>query len=131
VRPELARAHLLYGEWLRRERRRVDARAQLRLAHELFAGMGAEAFAGRAARELQATGATARRRVDEPDVQLTAQESQVARLACDGLTNPEIGARLFISSRTVEHHLRNVYSKLDINSRTKLAGVLALSGERS
>jgi DNA-binding CsgD family transcriptional regulator len=131
VRPELARAHLLYGEWLRRERRRVDARGQLRLAHELFAGMGAKAFAGRAARELQATGETARRRADEPVAQLTAQESQVARLASDGLTNPEIGARLFISARTVEHHLRNVYAKLDINSRTKLASALVLSAERS
>jgi DNA-binding CsgD family transcriptional regulator len=131
VRSELARAHLLYGEWLRRERRRVDARAQLRLAHELFVAMGAEAFAGRAARELHATGATARRRTDEPAAQLTAQESQVARLARDGLTNPEIGARLFISSRTVEHHLRNVYAKLDINSRTKLADALVTSGERS
>ncbi len=131
VRSELARAHLLYGEWLRRERRRIDGRAQLRLAHEQFLVMGAEAFAGRAARELQATGGTARRRADEPGAQLTAQESQVARLARDGLTNPEIAARLFISSRTVEHHLRNVYAKLDINSRAKLAGALAVSGERS
>jgi DNA-binding CsgD family transcriptional regulator len=131
VAAELARAHLLYGEWLRRERRRVDARAELRLAHVRFAEMGAEAFAGRAARELRATGETARRRAGEPSAELTAQESQVARLARDGLTNPEIGARLFISSRTVEHHLRNVYAKLDINSRTKLAGALALSGERS
>jgi DNA-binding NarL/FixJ family response regulator len=93
--------------------------------------MGADAFAGRAARELQATGATARRRADEPAAQLTAQESQVARLARDGLTNPEIGARLFISSRTVEHHLRNVYAKLDIKSRTKLADALVVSVERS
>src|SRR5262249_57112567 len=104
---------------------------RLRLAHELFAEMGAEAFASRAARELKATGETARRRAGEPTAELTAQKSQVARLARDELTNPEIAARLFISSRTVEHHLRNVYVKLDINSRTKLADALVLSGERS
>jgi DNA-binding CsgD family transcriptional regulator len=131
VRPELARAHLLYGEWLRRERRRVDARRELRTAHELFCAVGADAFADRAARELQATGETARRRTGEPRRELTAQESQVARLARDGLTNTEIGARLFISARTVEYHMHNVLAKLEINSRTKLAGALAVSGERS
>ncbi len=124
VRVELARAHLLYGEWLRRERRRLDARAQLRTAHELFATMGAEAFAARAARELGATGETARKRSRETDAQLTAQEAQIAQLARDGLSNPEIGARLFISARTVEYHLHKVFTKLDISSRGQLERVL-------
>jgi DNA-binding CsgD family transcriptional regulator len=124
VRVELARAHLLYGEWLRRERRRLDAREQLRTAHEMLAAMGAAGFAQRAARELGATGETARRRTVETRGQLTAQEAQIARLARDGLSNPEIGARLFISPRTVEYHLHKVFTKLDIGSRSQLDGAL-------
>jgi DNA-binding CsgD family transcriptional regulator len=120
VRVELGRAHLVYGEWLRRERRRVDARQQLRTAHEMFTAMGLEAFAGRAARELLATGERARKRSVETREDLTAQEAQVARLARDGLSNSEIGARLFISARTVEYHLHKVFSKLDIRSRIQL-----------
>jgi DNA-binding CsgD family transcriptional regulator/tetratricopeptide (TPR) repeat protein len=116
----LARAHLLFGEWLRRERRRTDAREQLRTAHEMFITMGVEAFAERTRRELLATGETARKRVVETSDQLTPQETQVARLARDGLTNPEIGARMFISPSTVQYHLRKVFMKLDINSRTQL-----------
>jgi DNA-binding CsgD family transcriptional regulator/tetratricopeptide (TPR) repeat protein len=127
IRVDLARAHLLYGEWLRREKRRLDAREQLRIAHEMFTAMGLEAFAQRAARELDATGATARKRTVESTDQLTAREAQIARLAGDGLSNPEIGARLFISPRTVEYHLHKVYGKLDITSRNELAG--ALGGE--
>jgi DNA-binding CsgD family transcriptional regulator len=124
VRVELARAHLLYGEWLRRERRRVDAREQLRTAHEMFASMGAEAFADRASRELLATGETVRKRTVETSEELTAQEAQIARLARDGLSNPEIGTRLFISPRTVKYHLRKVFIKLGINSRNHLDRVL-------
>jgi len=124
VRVELARAHLLYGEWLRRERRRVDARGQLRTAHEMLATMGIEAFADRARRELLATGETARKRTVEIHGELTAQEAQVARLARDGLSNPEIGTRLFISPRTVKYHLRKVFTKLDITSRIELDRVL-------
>jgi DNA-binding CsgD family transcriptional regulator len=120
VRAELARGHLLYGEWLRRERRRGEAREQLRTAHEMLDAMGIEAFAERARRELQATGETARRRTTETSEALTAQEAQVARLARDGLSNPEIGARLFISSRTVQYHLGKVFTKLDITSRGQL-----------
>jgi DNA-binding CsgD family transcriptional regulator len=125
IRTELARAHLLYGEWLRREKRRLDAREQLRTAHELLTAMGVEAFAQRAADELEATGETTRKRSVESSDQLTAREAQIARLARDGLSNPEIGARLFISSRTVEYHLHKVYAKLDISSRNELAGALA------
>jgi DNA-binding CsgD family transcriptional regulator len=121
---ELARAHLLYGEWLRRERRRTDAREQLRTAHEMFASMGAEAFEDRARRELLATGETVRARTPDTRDQLTAQEAQVAQLAHDGLTNPEIGARLFISPRTVQYHLRKVFAKLDISSRGELHSAL-------
>jgi DNA-binding CsgD family transcriptional regulator len=120
----LARARLLYGEWLRREHRRVDAREQLRAAHEMFAAMGAEAFAERARGELLATGETVRKRTIETRDDLTAQEVQVARLARDGHTNPEIGAQLFISPRTVEWHLRNVFTKLGIRSRRELHDAL-------
>jgi DNA-binding CsgD family transcriptional regulator len=121
----LARARLLYGEWLRRENRRGDAREQLRAAHETFSGIGAHGFAERAGRELQATGETARKRTQDTRDDLTPQEAQIARLARDGLSNPEIGAQLFISPRTVQYHLRKVFLKLDINSRNQLAGVPA------
>ena len=121
---ELARSRLLYGEWLRRAGRRVDARGQLRTAHEMFTRMGAAAFAERARRELSATGETARRRTDDTLDQLTTQESQVARLAAQGHTNPEIGALLFISPRTVEYHLHKVYPKLGISSRRELRRAL-------
>ena len=124
ARVELARAHLLYGEWLRRERRRVAAREQLRTAHDMLATMGIEAFAERAARELRATGETVRKRTVEASDELTAQEALIARLARDGLSNPEIGTRLFISPRTVKYHLRKVFAKLDITSRNELDGVL-------
>ena len=125
LRPELARAHLLYGEWLRREGRRVAARTQLRAALEQFVVIGMDAFAERARRELVASGETARKRTDETRDDLTPQERQIAQLAADGLSNPEIGARMFLSPRTVEWHLRKVYAKLDIRSRVKLAGALA------
>jgi DNA-binding CsgD family transcriptional regulator len=127
LRPELARAHLLYGEWLRRENRRVDARAQLRAAHELFVAIGMEAFAERARGELLATGEKARKRTVETRDELTPQERQIAGFARDGLSNPEIGARLFLSPRTVEWHLRKVYSKLGIRSRRELADALPSS----
>jgi DNA-binding CsgD family transcriptional regulator len=127
LRPELARAHLLYGEWLRRENRRVDARAQLRAAHEQFTSIGMEAFAERARGELLATGEKVRKRTVETRDDLTAQEQQIARLAREGLSNPEIGARLFLSPRTVEWHLRKVFSKLGIRSRRELAKVLPSS----
>ena len=126
VRAELARAHLLYGEWLRRQRRRTDAREQLRTAHGMLEAMGMEAFAERARRELQATGETARKRtaVTGRDEELTAQEAQIARLARDGLSNPEIGARLFLSPRTVQYHLGSVFTKLGITSRSHLSHAL-------
>ncbi|HZA12690.1 helix-turn-helix transcriptional regulator [Mycobacterium sp.] len=125
IRVDLARAHLLYGEWLRRKRRRIDARAQLRIAHEMLDAMGMEAFAERARRELKATGETARKRSSTTGSQeLTAQEAQIARMARDGLSNPEIGARLFISVRTVQYHLNKVFTKLGIASRTQLDRVL-------
>jgi DNA-binding CsgD family transcriptional regulator len=124
VRAELARAHLLYGEWLRRERRRGAAREQLRTAHDMLDAMGIGAFADRARRELAATGETARKRTLDSSGELTAQEAQVARLARDGLSNPEIGARLFISARTVQYHLGKVFTKLAISSRGQLNRVL-------
>jgi DNA-binding CsgD family transcriptional regulator len=128
LRAELARGHLFYGEWLRRERRRMDARAQLRSAQEMLDAMGISAFAERAGRELAATGVTASKRTGPATgpaaTELTAQEAQVARLARDGLSNPEIGARLFISARTAQYHLGKVFTKLGISSRSQLDRVL-------
>jgi DNA-binding NarL/FixJ family response regulator len=121
----LARAHLLYGVWLRRERRRVDAREQQRTAHEMFKAMGVEAFAERAERELRATRERVRKRAVETREQLTSQEVQVARLARDGLSNPETGARLFISPRAAEYHLHKVFTKLGISLRHDLNRVLS------
>jgi DNA-binding CsgD family transcriptional regulator len=128
LRPSLARARLLYGEWLRREGRRLDAREQLRTAHHLFDAIGMEAFAERARRELLATGETARKRSPETRDELTPQEEQIARLARDGLSNPEIGAQLFVSARTVEWHLSNVFAKLGITSRRQLQTALPEDG---
>jgi DNA-binding CsgD family transcriptional regulator len=128
---ESARAQLMYGEWLRRERRRRDAREQLHAAHERFTTMGAGPFAERTARELRASGETARKRTVETSDQLTPQEAQIARLARDGLTNPEIGARLFISPRTVEYHLHKVFAKLNISSRMQLGRILSEPGRGS
>jgi DNA-binding CsgD family transcriptional regulator len=121
---ELARARLLYGEWLLRDKRRTDARDQLHIADEMFASMGAKAFAARATRELRAAGETPRKRTAVTRHGLTTQELQIAQLARDGLSNPEIGARLFISHRTVEYHLRKVFTKLDISRREQLERVL-------
>jgi DNA-binding CsgD family transcriptional regulator len=128
VRPEFARARLLYGEWLRREGRRVDAREHLRTAYDLFTAIGMEAFAERAGRELLATGEKVRKRSPDTREELTPQEGQIARLARDGLSNPEIGAQLFVSARTVEWHLRNVFAKLDITSRRQLQTALPEDG---
>jgi DNA-binding CsgD family transcriptional regulator len=125
IRPELARAHLLYGEWLRRQRRRTDAREQLHAAWQLLGEIGMEAFAERARHELRATGATAGRRAVTVRVELTVQEAQIARLAADGLSNPEIGTRLFLSPRTVQYHLGKVFTKLGITSRAQLSRALS------
>jgi DNA-binding CsgD family transcriptional regulator/tetratricopeptide (TPR) repeat protein len=129
MRPAVARAHLLYGEWLRRENRRRDARAELRAAHDLFTTMGIEAFAERARRELLATGDTVRKRAVETASELTAQEAHIARLAADGHTNVEVGAQLFLSARTVEWHLSKVYTKLGVGSRQELRQALASPGQ--
>ena len=120
IRVQLARAHLVYGEWLRRERRRREAREQLRTALEMFTSMGTEGFADRTQRELSATGERARKRSVETRDDLTPQEAQIARMAGDGLSNAEIGARLFVSQSTVAYHLRNVFAKLNIASRHQL-----------
>jgi len=117
---ELARAHLLYGEWLSRESQGPDAREQLRTAYAMFVAIGAEAFAARAARELASSGEAVGKRAVEAHNELTPQEAQIARLARDGLSNPEIGARMFISSRTVQYHLGKVFTKLGLSSRTQL-----------
>jgi DNA-binding CsgD family transcriptional regulator len=123
LRPELARSQLVYGEWLRRQNRRVDAREQLRTAHESLVAMGADGFAERARRELVATGEHVSKRRTTPSLELTPQEAHIARLARDGRTNAEIGAELFLSTRTVEWHLRKVFTKLGVSSRRELKGV--------
>ncbi|XVQ09693.1 LuxR C-terminal-related transcriptional regulator [Spirillospora sp. CA-255316] len=123
-RPELARAHLLYGEWLRREGRRADARTQLRTAHDMFTAIGMQAFAERTRRELLATGETIRRRTTDTRDRLTPQETQIARLAQTGMSNPEIAAQLFLSPRTIEYHLGKVFTKLEITSRHQLRHAL-------
>jgi ATP/maltotriose-dependent transcriptional regulator MalT len=131
LRPELARAHLLYGEWLRREQRRRDARHQLHAAYHLFTAIGADAFAERARRELLATGEKVRKREVDTRGQLTPREEHIVRLARDGRTNPEIGAELFISARTVEWHLRKVFTKLGITSRRDLQNALPPRGQHT
>jgi DNA-binding CsgD family transcriptional regulator len=131
VRVELARAHLLYGEWLRRERRRVDARLQLRHAHHSFTEFGMEAFAERARVELEATGEQARKRTVETRDELTPQEAQISRLASEGATNQEIAARLFISPSTVDYHLRKAFRKLGVKSRHQLKQHLLQSGAQT
>jgi DNA-binding CsgD family transcriptional regulator len=120
VRSELARCHLLYGEWLRRESRRLDAREELRRAHELFNQFGMEAFAERARVELEATGEHARKRTAETRDDLTPQEAQISRLAAEGATNQEIAAQLYISPSTVDYHLRKAFRKLEVKSRHQL-----------
>jgi DNA-binding CsgD family transcriptional regulator len=129
VRAQLGRSRLLYGEWLRRENRRLEARAQLRIAHDMLSAMGAEAFAERARKELLATGETVRKRTVQAASELTAQEAYIARLAVDGRTNTEIGTQLFLSARTVEWHLRKVYTKLGIGSRRELRWAVASLGQ--
>ena len=124
LRTELARARLLYGEWLRREGRDADARAQLRAAHEMFAAIGMQAFAERARRELSAAGETVRSRTADTHGELTPQEAQIARLARAGLSNPQIAAQLFLSPRTVQYHLAKVFTKLAISSRRQLQQAL-------
>jgi DNA-binding CsgD family transcriptional regulator len=131
LRPELARAHLLYGEWLRRENRRLDARRQLLPAYDLLTAIGAEAFAERARRELLATGEKVRKREVDTYSQLTSQEEHIVRLAREGRTNPEIAAELFISTRTVEWHLRKVFAKLGITSRRDLHTASPPRGQHS
>ena len=131
LRPELARAHLLYGEWLRRENRRLDARHQLHAAYHLFTVIGAGAFAERARRELLATGEKVRKREVDTYSQLTPQEEHIVRLARDGRTNPEIAAELFISTRTVEWHLRKVFAKLGITSRRDLHNTVPPRGQHT
>jgi DNA-binding CsgD family transcriptional regulator len=128
VRAQLARSHLLYGEWLRGENRRLDARAQLRTAYDMLSAIGAEAFAERARRELLAAGETVRKRKVQTVSELTAQEAHIARLVVDGLTNAEIGTQLFLSVRTVEWHLRKVYTKLGVGSRRELRYAMASLG---
>ena len=124
LRGELARSRLLYGEWLRREGRRVDAREQLRVARETLMAIGADGFAERARHELLATGEKVRKRRDDTRDELTPQEAQIAQLARDGRTNPQIGAELFLSPRTVEWHLKKVFTKLGISSRRALRDAL-------
>ena len=130
-RPELARSHLVYGEWLRREARLGEAREQLRVAEEMFAQIGMEAFAERARGELVAAGAKPRQRSLEAQEELTPQEQQIALLARDGLTNTEIGGQLFLSPRTVEWHLHKVFSKLGIDSRNGLPAALPPPGREA
>ena len=125
MRAELARAHLVYGEWLRRKLRRTQAREHLRVAVDLMTDMGIDAFGDRAVRELRATGEKVLKRRAEPLGELTPQEVQIARYARDGLSNPEIGSRLFLSPRTVEWHLGHVFAKLGIASRMELHGTSA------
>jgi ATP/maltotriose-dependent transcriptional regulator MalT len=126
----LARAHLIYGEWLRRENRRADARGQLRTAHQMLASMGADGFAERAARELRATGERVRNRTTDPPARLSARETQIARLAGDGLSNRQIAAQLFISPHTVEYHLHKIFAKLAIASRNQLPSALGAALSR-
>ncbi len=136
MRVELARSHLLYGEWLRRESRRVDARQQLRAAHDMFDAMGAVAFTERATHELAATGETVRKRTNDHDNEdeLTVRETQIARLAASGLSNREIGEQLFISHRTVGYHLAKVFAKLGVTSRALIREDMlgdGMAGDRS
>jgi DNA-binding CsgD family transcriptional regulator len=119
--PQLARTHLVYGEWLRRERRRREARGQLRVAHEMFDSMGAEAFAERARAELMAAGESVRPHVPDTRAELTTQEARIARLVSQGYSNRDVAAQLFLSPSTVDYHLRKVFRKMGVSSRTQLA----------